>query len=232
MVSVVRAVAYARRPSPRGATADTLRWWLGAGPSELQLRDLAARVRDGSPIALVGGQWDDIDTWAHRIDPYRAIVDLRPPRHGWRHPPSASHLRLALARDVAPFILAARADHVAESLGEIAAPYYLVATPLAARRRDAVLPLMRDVVGETTGERLDAIGVRAVAQLGAYRWRGLGELRKVATVIATLLDAGNVTAAAARLNVSRQAVAKLLLRRADIPFRLGSNDSIPGPRRG
>jgi hypothetical protein len=181
-----------------------LRWYLGRADVERDAQHLAA----GGPLALVGGRHDDLAGFADRLASERPVIDLR------KRTPSARALREFYAEHPETIVLAHRPDHVIGAIGLIAQPWYMVVSSLGARPNEA-LSLLRQAI-EQLGviKPLDALGAHAVSGLRAYTWpRGLRELRQASWRIAAILTAGNVSAGARSLDISRQALAKYLSRR-------------------
>ncbi len=181
-----------------------LRWYLGRQDVEADI----SRVVHGGPLAVTGGTWDDLAGFAERLAPERAVLDLKA-----RTPP-ARELRDLFASQPDAIVIAERAEDVVRALGVIVQPWYMPVMPLSARPGDAVR-LLREAISQLGVSRsLDELGADVVAGLEAYPWpRGLRELREASRRIAAWLDSGNATAAARRLDVTRQAVAKYLARR-------------------
>lgn len=191
----------ARRPS---TIEQTLRWYLGRD----DVREDVARVNAAGPLALVGGPWDDLEGFADRIAPERPVLDIT------RRPPSAREVRRLFGSHPETIVLARSGELVFRALGVIAQPWYMLVSPLTARPNDA-LRLLRDAILQLGVHRtLEALGPVAVTNLSAYDWpRGLHEIRDASRRFGAVLERGNLTAAARRLEVSRQAITKYINRR-------------------
>ncbi|HVV82900.1 MAG TPA: hypothetical protein VHE35_07455 [Kofleriaceae bacterium] len=180
-----------------------LRWYLGHPAMATDLD----RVRSGGPLALVGGPWDDLQGFAERLAPERAVLDLT------LRIPSAREVTELFGEHPETIILARSGEQVFRALGVLVQPWYMLVSPLTARPNEAV-PLLREAVAELgVGCSLDQLGARAVANLGRYQWRGLREIRDAARRFAALLDAGSVSSASRGLGVTRQALAKYVKQR-------------------
>lgn len=182
-----------------------LRWYLGRD----DVHDDAMRVVMGDPLAIIGGRWDDALGFAQRLAPKRALLNLD------QRIPTARELRDLYAAQPDAVVVADRPERVVSALGLVAQPWYMHVSPLTARPHEAVR-LLRDAIHQLGVTRpLEALGSDVIAGLVAYQWpRGLHELRNAATRLAAVLVEGNITAAARRLAVTRQAVSKYLGRRA------------------
>jgi hypothetical protein len=191
----------ARRPS---TIEQTLRWYLGRD----DVREDAARVNAGGPLALVGGPWDDLEGFADRLSPERPVLDIT------QRAPSAREVRRLYGSHPETIVLARSGERVFSALGVIAQPWYMLVSPLAARPSEA-LRLLREAIAQLGVHRpLDALGLEAITNLSLYSWpRGLYELRGASRRFGALLSYGNASAAARSLAVSRQAVAKFVQRR-------------------
>jgi hypothetical protein len=169
------------------------------------------RVTSGEPIALIGGTHDALRAWAQLIGPERRVLDLQ----GGAYRPSVSVVRKVFAGAHGVIVLAGRPEQVVRALGLEHQTYMVAAVSLRARPDDALV-LLQAAIDELTPVPLpfDALGQRA-EQLRAYDWpRGLAEIRATAWVAtALLMTEGNLTAAASKIGVTRQALQRWFVRR-------------------
>lgn len=185
-------------------TYRVLRWYLGRQDVEPDI----VRVVMGGPLAIVGGRWDDAAGFAARLAPERATLDLS------RRVPPAREVRELFSAQPDAIVLAERAEQVIESIGLIAQPWYLPIASLTSRP-DQAINLLREAIAQLgVSPPLDVLGADVVAGLVAYPWpRGLHELREASRRIAAWIESGNLTAAAKRLHITRQAVTRYVARR-------------------
>jgi hypothetical protein len=178
-------------------------WWLDDRSTVAE-----ARVIGGEPLALVGSARDGLREWANAIDPQRPVLDLQ----DGQPVPTVGQLRRAFEAS-SPIVLGTRPERVIRSIGLTVQPYYLEAAPLSRRPTDAPM-LLEAAISEYLARPvwLADLGERA-GPLRAYRWRGLGEIRHAARHLAAVLAEGNLTRAAARLGITRQAMSRYLDRR-------------------
>lgn len=166
------------------------------------------RVQSGGPLALVGGPWDDLEGFADRLAPERAVFDITD------RVPSAREVKTRFAEAPGTIVLARTGESAFRSLGLLVQPWYLRVWSLSARPQ-AAIPLLREAIHQLGVERnLDDFGADVVAKLARYHWpRGLHEIRETSRRLGAVLDRGNMSAAGRRLKVSRQAVSKYVKRR-------------------
>ncbi len=181
-----------------------LRWYLGRQDVEPDI----VRVVMGGPLAIVGGKWDDAVGFAERLAPERAVLDLN------RRVPPAREVRELFAAQPDAIVIAELPEQVITSIGLIAQPWYMSIASLSSRPGEAV-DLLREAIAQLGVEQpLELLGADVVGGLGAYPWpRGLNELREASRRIAAWIESGNLTAAAKRLQITRQAVTRYVARR-------------------
>jgi hypothetical protein len=182
----------------------TLRWYRGHSEVSVDLQ----RVQAGGPLALVGGPWDDLEGFADRLAPERPVFDITD------RVPSAREVKARFADAPDTIVLARTGESAFRSLGLLVQPWYMRVWSLSARPQ-AAIPLLREAIHQLGVEHnLDDFGAEAVAKLARYKWpRGLHEIRETSCRLAAVLERGNMSAAARRLRVSRQAVSKFVNRR-------------------
>jgi hypothetical protein len=184
---------------------EQLRWYLGRDDVDVDARS----VRWRQPLALIGGDHDDVDGFADRIAAERPVLDLD------ERTPTLQEVRRLFGEHPETIVLASRAERVIEALGLVVQPWYMAVSPLSARPHEA-LDLLREAIVQL-GVRvpLEALGEDGLAGLTAYDWpRGLREIREAARRFAAYLDSGGDLGVSARsLDVSRQALSKYLNRR-------------------
>lgn len=183
---------------------ESLRWYLGKEDVDADAR----RVNEGRPLALVGSVHEDLDGFADRIAPERPVLDL-----GDRTPTAPTVKRLFDEHPDA-IVLAPRAEDVIGAIGLIVQPWYMAVSPLSSRSHEA-MRLLREAIAQL-GVRtpLEVLGTEIVLGLAEYSWpKGLREIREAAHRFGAYLQAGNLSAGARAMSVSRQAFSKYLQRR-------------------
>ncbi len=184
---------------------EQLRWYLGRDDVEVDARS----VRWRQPLALIGGDHEDLDGFADRLAAERPVLDLN------ERTPSLHDVRRLFTEHPETIVLARRPERVIEALGLVVQPWYMAVSPLSARPHDALRLLREAIVHLGVRVPLEALGSDAMSGLAAYHWpRGLREIREASRRFAAYLDSGgNLGISARSLDVSRQALSKYLSRR-------------------
>ncbi len=183
---------------------DQLRWYLGRHDVDVDARS----VRWRQPLALIGGDHEDVDGFADRIAAERPVLDLG------ERTPSLQEVRRLFGEHPETIVLARRPERVIEALGLVVQPWYMAVSPLSARPHDAIRLLREAIIHLGVHTPLEALGEDAMAGLEEYAWpRGLRELREASRRFGAYLDGGNLGAGARSLDVSRQALSKYINRR-------------------
>jgi transcriptional regulator with AAA-type ATPase domain len=126
--------------------------------------------------------------------------------------PRVSRTFAASLSDCRAIVAARSMRDSARAWDDMHPPLTVRLTALRGRRNE--VPRLLDRLLAEHGHRLAEIPPADVETLMRYTWPGnLGELRQVARRMCALLDGGNLTRAAARLEISRAALAKFLNRR-------------------
>jgi hypothetical protein len=190
--------------SGRSVINPSLRWYLGRDDVD----EDSARLEAGGPLALVGGPFDDLVRFADRLAPDRPVVDL------YERTPSANELRALYAAHPETILLAQRHERVAIALGVIVQPWVMLVSPLTARPQQA-LPLLREAIAQLgVTAPLEELGDDFVERLDAYAWPyGLREIREMSWRLGAVLESGNLSAAARRHGLTRQAFSRYLHKR-------------------